>query len=276
MKPKFPTKYIAFTTYFSNMHEAVDIPNGVTVNNKMMDNKNVYMTHDGKVITNSYASDYGYYVEYEYIGDDRAKYIVGDGHFNSKSSLEVGKTYPQGTFINTMGSTGSSTAIHDHHRLTRNGIRVNPLNYEYVYPDQVVGQYETANLMYYTPETIRYRSHIQEEGWQGWKNNGEISGTTGKGKRLEAIQIDAPFEIRAKAHIQEKGWVDYGVINKNTIIGTTGERKRLECLCLKGKFRYRVHIQNNGWSNWTNADGVCTLGSVGQRLRIEAIQIELI
>lgn len=274
MKPKYPTKYIAFTTYFGPNHQAVDIPNGVTVNNKMMDNKDVFFTHDGKVITNSYASDYGYFIEYEYTGEDGAKYIVGDGHFDSKPNLQVGTTYKQGTFIHKMGNTGTSSAVHDHHRLTRNGVRVNPLDYEYVYPDQVVGQYETAKLKYYTP--FKYRSHIQQQGWQNWKINGQISGTTGQGKRLEAIQIDAPFEVRAKAHIQEKGWVDYGVINKNTIIGTTGQSKRLECLCLKGKFRYRVHIQNSGWSAWTNADGICTLGTVGQKLRIEAIQIELI
>lgn len=273
MKPKYPTKYIAFTTYFSNMHEAVDIPNGVTVNNKIMDNKNVYMTHDGKVITNSYASDYGYFVEYEYIGEDGAKYIVGDGHFNSKSSLEVGKTYKQGTFINTMGNSGSSTAVHDHHRLTRNGIRVNPLNYEYVYPEQVVGQYETAKLMYYKPSNLRYRAHLEKIGWQNWKDEGEIAGTTGEARRLEAIQIDTSIEVYAKAHIQEIGWKDYGKINKNTIIGTTGEGRRLEALQLKGKFKYRVHIQESGWSAWTSADGVITLGSVGQRLRIEAIQI---
>ena len=279
MKPKYPTKYIAFTTYFSNMHEAVDIPNGVTVNNKIQDNKNVYMTHEGKVITNSYASDYGYFVEYEYIGDDGAKYIVGDGHFNNKSSLEVGKTYPQGTFINTMGNSGSSTATHDHHRLTRNGIRVNPLNYEYVYPDQVVGQYETAKLMYYKPDSdFKYRAHVQGEGWLDWVNVGEIAGTTGKFKRLEGIQIDAPkYEIYAKAHCQgDNGWRDYGKINKNTIIGTEKQAKRLEAIQLKlpSSLKWRVHMEGTGWSCWTKGDGVITLGSMGLSQRIEAIQFE--
>lgn len=120
---------------------------------------------------------------------------------------------------------------------------------------------------------IKYEAHIENIGWQGWKTNGETAGTTGEGKRLEAIKIDAPYEVEAKAHIQEKGWVDYGKINKDTIIGTTGESLRLECLCLKGNFKYRVHIQNVGWSTWTNADGVSTLGSVGQSLRIEAIEM---
>ena len=120
---------------------------------------------------------------------------------------------------------------------------------------------------------IGYRSHLQDYGWQDWSFDGDISGTTGQSKRLEAIQIDYDKEVYAKAHIENKGWVDYGKINKDTIIGTTGEGLRLECLCLKGNFKYRVHIENSGWSCWTNADGIATLGSIGQKLRIEAIQI---
>lgn len=149
--PKFSTKYIAFTQYFSNKHQAVDIANAITVGSKKYDNKDVFMAHEGKIITNSYASDYGYFVEYEYYdGNDR--YVFADGHFDKASELKIGETYPQGTFINKMGSSGTSAGVHDHHRITLNGVRVNPLDYEYVYPDQVVGSKETAQLKYYTPE----------------------------------------------------------------------------------------------------------------------------
>ena len=121
---------------------------------------------------------------------------------------------------------------------------------------------------------IKYRSHLEEIGWQEWKKDGEMSGTTGESRRLEAIQIDYNKPIYAKAHIQEDGWVDYGKITKDTVIGTEHQSKRLECLCLKCEgIKYRVHIQESGWSCWTKADGVCTLGSVGQSLRIEAIEI---
>lgn len=121
---------------------------------------------------------------------------------------------------------------------------------------------------------IKYRAHVEDIGWQDWVSDDEVAGTTGESKRMEAIQIDAPFEIEAQAHIGDIGWVDYGKINKDTIIGTVGESRRLECLRFKGKFRYRVHLQNYGWTPYTEADGVCTLGTVGEYLRIEAIQIE--
>lgn len=149
--PKFATKYIAFTQYFSNAHQAVDIANAVTVGNEKFDNKDVFMAHEGKIITNAYASDYGYFVEYE-VKDGNDTYIFADGHFDKPSELKVGETYSQGTFINKMGSSGTSAGVHDHHRISKNGVRVNPIDVEYVYPDQVVGTLETAELKHYTPE----------------------------------------------------------------------------------------------------------------------------
>lgn len=127
--------------------------------------------------------------------------------------------------------------------------------------------------IYHNTHKIGYRSHIGEVGWEDWKYDGQMSGTTGQSKRIEAIQIDYKGDVYAKAHIQDIGWKDFGKITKDTVIGTTGESKRLECLCLKGNFKYRVHIQDTGWTCWTNADGIATLGSVGQGLRIEAIEI---
>jgi hypothetical protein len=120
---------------------------------------------------------------------------------------------------------------------------------------------------------IGYRSHLAGKGWQGWKYDGETSGTTGESRRLEAIQIDYWGEVYAKAHIEGLGWKDFGKITKDTVIGTEGRSLRLECLCLKGNFKYRVHLANYGWTCWTDADGIATLGSVGQALQIEAIQI---
>ena len=236
MKPKFPTKYIAFTTYFSATHQAVDIPNGVTVNNQMMDNKPVYMTHDAKVITNSYASDYGYFIEYEYY-ENGDRFVVGDGHFNNKSELQVGQTYKQGTFINYMGSTGTSSAVHDHHRLSKNGTRVNPLDYEYVYPDQVVGQYEDAHLNYYTPGNevnVYYRVRTEANGWlPEVRNLDDYAGYNDSPVTAVAIKVD------------------------------------------KGSIRYRVHLIDGGWLGWVNGYDINDLmnGYAGNGQRIDLIQI---
>ena len=36
---------------------------------------------------------------------------------------------------------------------------------------------------------IYYCVYVQKDGWQTWKKNGEKAGTSGRGLRLEAIQI---------------------------------------------------------------------------------------
>ena len=38
--------------------------------------------------------------------------------------------------------------------------------------------------------TVSYRTHVQDEGWQDYVQNGEMAGTSGKSLRLEAIQIN--------------------------------------------------------------------------------------
>lgn len=38
-------------------------------------------------------------------------------------------------------------------------------------------------------KAIRYRAHVQKQGWQDWRNDGQIAGTTGQKLRLEAVQI---------------------------------------------------------------------------------------
>ena len=38
---------------------------------------------------------------------------------------------------------------------------------------------------------LAYRVHVQSIGWMPWVKNGATAGTTGRGLRIEAIQIRA-------------------------------------------------------------------------------------
>ena len=125
---------------------------------------------------------------------------------------------------------------------------------------------------------ISYRVHVSDKGWLAWVHGGEVAGTTGRGLRMEAIQLDLPFRANVKAHIERKGWINYCDINKNTVIGTVGESKRLEALVIDPidnelPLTGKVHIQNRGWDNWYKMDGVISLGTSGLSLRLEAIQL---
>ena len=42
---------------------------------------------------------------------------------------------------------------------------------------------------------IQYRVHMRDKGWGAWTDQGEVAGTTGEGRRMEALQIRVPAEL---------------------------------------------------------------------------------
>ncbi|PKM52974.1 MAG: hypothetical protein CVV00_14665, partial [Firmicutes bacterium HGW-Firmicutes-5] len=79
---------------------------------------------------------------------------------------------------------------------------------------------------------VTYRTHIENEGWlQGWISAGGLSGSEGKGLRLEGIEIELMGNVPDDLGIQ-----------------------------------YQTHIENNGWSQGWVSDGEMS-GSQGQGLR---------
>lgn len=137
---------------------------------------------------------------------------------------------------------------------------------------------------------VKYRAHCQTIGDCAEVRDGQTAGTTGFGKRLEALYISleeaakklgVDLKLRGKCHIQGTGWVDLGYITKDTMIGSKGQSKRLEAIILEieglpegYELQYRTHIQTIGWTGWV-ASGFAS-GSVGFKKGIEAIQIRLI
>ena len=130
---------------------------------------------------------------------------------------------------------------------------------------------------------ISYSSHVQNIGWQGYRQDGEKSGTEGKSYRLEAIKINlvnspANGRIKYRTHIQDIGWQDWK--SDNQISGTEGRSLRLEAIQIELEnledytVEYQVHIQDKGWSQWY-IDGEVA-GTVGQAKRLEAIRIRVV
>lgn len=148
---KFPWDRIGITQYFSSKHQAID--NAGTVSGKV--NKYAYLPCEAKILKNTYYSDYGYAVEYQ-AKDKRGTFVMADGHLKKQSSLVIGKTYPMGTIIGEIGSTGTSTANHDHFRMSLNGTRVNPLDYLYVYEGQFVHNDDIKKVKYLKQITKTY------------------------------------------------------------------------------------------------------------------------
>lgn len=130
--------------------------------------------------------------------------------------------------------------------------------------------------------SICYTTHIQDIGWQNQVKDGEMAGTEGQAKRLEAIKITlkdlSGVKIKYQTHIQDIGWQDWKY--DGTLAGTEGQSKRLEAIRIeleendKYSIMYRVHIQDIGWQDW-RYDGE-KAGTEGQSKRLEAIKIELL
>jgi uncharacterized protein YjdB len=130
--------------------------------------------------------------------------------------------------------------------------------------------------------TCSYRTHVQNVGWQDWKTNGETSGTTGLGLRLEGIEIVVNNQgydlgVEYQTHVQNIGWQELKYNGETS--GTTGQSLRLEAIriSLTGSdadlfdVYYRVHAQNFGWLGWTkNGDSA---GTAGYGYRLEGIEI---
>ncbi|MDD3305531.1 MAG: lectin like domain-containing protein [Acetobacterium sp.] len=132
---------------------------------------------------------------------------------------------------------------------------------------------------------VYYRTHIQNIGWQYDCKNGEVSGTSGYGYRLEAIQMqlvqsDYDLGIAYRTHIQNIGWAPWHYDKE--ISGTSGMGLRLEAIEIQlvgadadlFDVYYRVHCQNFGWMGWGKNGEMA--GTSGYGYRLEAIQIEVV
>ncbi|GLZ33731.1 hypothetical protein Lesp02_59190 [Lentzea sp. NBRC 105346] len=148
-------------------------------------------------------------------------------------------------------------------------------------PDPAVGlqqaQEKLAELKQVNPaaRAVCYNAHLQDIGWQGARCNGEIAGTTGQSRRLEAIVIVVSTDVGGvcyNSHLQDIGW--QGTRCNGEISGTTGQSRRLEAIAIGasiGSICYNSHLQDIGWQG-TRCNGQVS-GTTGQSRRLEAIAI---
>ncbi len=135
--------------------------------------------------------------------------------------------------------------------------------------------------------TIQYRVHVQNIGWQEYRNAGTEAGTRGKALRLEGLEMRLTGElanhyiIQYRVHIQDYG-DEQGWVNSGAMAGTAGESKRLEEVQVRlvpidggsTSVKYRVHVQDYGWeSKWVSNGNVS--GTTGKAKRLEGIEIHL-
>ncbi len=148
-------------------------------------------------------------------------------------------------------------------------------------------QLNSAVAAIHSNETVgtTYRTHVQNVGWQGWKSDGQISGTSGQSLRLEGIEIKMnnlgnDLGVEYQTHVENIGW--QGFKRDGQTSGTFGQSLRLEAIQIRltgaaeanYDVYYRVHSQNYGWLDWAKNGG--SSGTQGKALRLEAIEIRIV
>ncbi len=124
---------------------------------------------------------------------------------------------------------------------------------------------------------LQYKAHIQDIGWTDWKNAGEVAGTTGQDKRVEAIilQGNNGLDLKYRVHMENLGWSNW--ISNGEIAGTTGQSRRIEAIEIQSNKMLEVqeHIQNVGWMPSSKGTYI-KIGTEGKSLRLEAFKIRVI
>ncbi len=132
--------------------------------------------------------------------------------------------------------------------------------------------------------SIEYRTQVQDFGWMPWVNEGEMSGTVGKEKRMETLQVRMinceGVSLKFYAHVQDIG--DMWFTDKDEYVGTVAQEKRVESISItseglkeKGyKLQYRVQVQDKGWMPWVD-DGELA-GTRFESKRLETIEIVVV
>lgn len=126
---------------------------------------------------------------------------------------------------------------------------------------------------------IEYRSHIEDIGWTNYSQMGEITGTTGLNKRLEALQFRYKGQIipiqdfKVRSHVTCMGWLPWVVIGD--ITGTTGLARQIEAVQVSVSsdynVYYRAHVWRLGWLPYVFNNEIA--GTTQQDRRMEAFQL---
>lgn len=144
--------------------------------------------------------------------------------------------------------------------------------------------FAVSNDSFIDNPVVNYQSHLSRIGWTRENRDGEITGTTGQSRPIEALKFhiaNTPFgSIKYRAHVSNIGWLSWK--DSNQIAGTTGLSLPMEAIQIeltgqlenKYDIYYRAHISNIGWLDW--AKNGETAGSTGLSIPMEALEVKLV
>ena len=144
----------------------------------------------------------------------------------------------------------------------------------------------TYNFELANNTNINYAAHVSDIGWQDYVSGGQMAGTTGQQKPMEAIKIKlvnlkkVSGGVSYNAHVSDKGWLGY--VSDDAIGGTTGQSLKMEAIQIQltgdianyYDIYYRAHVESFGWMDW--AKNGQSAGTKGYSYSMHAIEIRLV
>ncbi|MFI2361416.1 hypothetical protein [Promicromonospora sp. NPDC019610] len=124
---------------------------------------------------------------------------------------------------------------------------------------------------------VWYRAYVPKYGWLGWAKNGENSGTTGFGYRIEAVEMrvlpkgtrrsasgtgNAPFydkatqnQVTVQPYLRPTGWKT--AVHGGSTAGLTSTSQRLNAVRVdvngqrySGGVQVSAKVEGDGWRSW--------------------------
>ncbi len=127
---------------------------------------------------------------------------------------------------------------------------------------------------------VVYRAHAEGIGWMPEVFSGNIAGTVGQSRRVEAVRLRmsgvAAVGVCYTGHVQGIGW--QSEVCNGADAGTTGQSRRLEAIKVRltgapagCNVVYRAHVAGVGWQSGVSNNAIA--GTVGQSRAIEALEV---
>lgn len=142
----------------------------------------------------------------------------------------------------------------------------------------------TINLEPHQVASVDYTSHVQDDGWLSYVNNGQ-SGVPGKALHIEALKMvlknaDYSGDIQYEVNVNTKGW--NGAKTNNDVAGTIGQNLPVQALKMQltGEMAnhydiyYRVYAKDIGWLGWAKNNE--NAGGVGFNTPLYSYEVKLI
>lgn len=155
IKLRYPVNYITITNEYKNNHQALDLGWNINQGGK---NQNIYSPYDGKIISVIDGKNND-------LSKNTAGNLVKIKHDNGlitrlihleKNTIvvKVGDYVKTGDKLAKMGNSGYAFGYHLHYDVYLNNKKVNPLNYTYVYQNQLVSKSSKLKnqILYYKEE----------------------------------------------------------------------------------------------------------------------------